>query len=97
MDELEQDKSSIAYIFDIHQPDTVEFRSGLIFTPLQLVAIKDLLLVYVELKLHLKYDSSDISRSIQEEAELTGQIGILKYLLEQHEAASEVILPEPVT
>jgi hypothetical protein len=46
-----------------------------------------------EAKINLKFDASDINNFLQQEAELQGQIGILKLLLETSmQAEKEVVL-----
>lgn len=57
------------------------------FTDLNLKAIQNEIAIAAEEKLALKYDTQNPLIFVQQEAELQGKIGILKFLLAQHESS----------
>jgi hypothetical protein len=59
---------------------------GSVLTPLQLMVLHNQLTALAEEKISLKFDPDNIYSFAQREAELTGQIGILRYLIETSEA-----------
>jgi hypothetical protein len=56
------------------------------FTPLNRMALQQEISICAEEKIALKFDPNDPVRFAQQEAELTGKIGILQYLLDQDAA-----------
>jgi hypothetical protein len=58
-----------------------EYRAGINFSGEQQAVIQNLIAQIAEDKLNLKFDPEHPSAFVQREAELAGQIGILKYLL----------------
>jgi hypothetical protein len=64
---------------------------GSILTPLQVMVIHNQLTAIAEEKIGIKFDPDNIYTFAQQEAELTGQIGILRYLLETSELASKSV------
>jgi len=59
-----------------------ELKAGSVFTLDQRAVIQNLIADAAEEKLALTFDPSNPAVFTQREAELTGQIGILKYLLD---------------
>lgn len=55
---------------------------GSIFTQEQMYVLQNLLADLSEEKINLKVDSASFNSYIQQEAELQGKIGIIKYLIE---------------
>ena len=64
-----------------------EERVAYTFTNLNLMAIQNEIAIASEEKLALKYNPQNPMEFVQQEAELQGKIGILKFLLAQHEEA----------
>ena len=59
-----------------------ELKAGSVFTLDQRAVIQNLIVDAAEEKIALTFDTDKPQQFIQREAELTGQIGILKYLLD---------------
>ena len=67
-----------------------EIAVAQILSPEQVMYYQTMLSGYAAAKLALKYDSQDPLKSAQIEAELQGQIGVLKALLADHEEATRL-------
>lgn len=72
------DKSS----FVRYEMTESEIKAGSIFTLDQRAVMQNLIADAAEEKIALTFDTNNPQQFIQREAELTGQIGILKYLLD---------------
>lgn len=72
------DKSSFVR-YDLTEP---EIKAGSVFTLDQRAVMQNLIADAAEEKIALTFDTNNPQQFIQREAELTGQIGILKYLLD---------------
>ena len=79
--------------FTTYQLSGEQQLQGSILTPLQAMLIHNLLTGIAEEKIGLKFDPNNIYQFAQREAELTGQIGILRYLLDASESVSLSITP----
>lgn len=66
-----------------------ELAAGSSFSPEQRAVIQNLIADLAEEKVSLTYDPSNPLQFTQREAELAGQIGILKYLLDLHNSFKE--------
>lgn len=66
-----------------------ERKAGSHFAPEQKAVIQNMIADIAEEKISLTYDPDHPLQFTQREAELTGQIGILKYLLELHKTFTE--------
>lgn len=64
-----------------------EFKIGSILNELNVQVIQNEISRLASEKLNLLYDTTNPMKYLQREAEITGQIGILQYLLAQSEAA----------
>ena len=64
-----------------------EYKAGSTLTYLNIAVIQNLIADIAEEKLALKFTPNDVLTFTQQEAELTGQLGILKHLLSLHESA----------
>jgi hypothetical protein len=69
-----------------------EFRSAQILSDFQIMAIQNLICDAAEEKLTLKFDPSNPLAFAQREAELQGQIGVLKLLIECSQVAQSEVL-----
>lgn len=72
------DKSS----FVRYEMTESEIKAGSVFTLDQRAVMQNLIADAAEEKIALTFDTNNPQQFIQREAELTGQIGILKYLLD---------------
>lgn len=72
------DKSSFVR-YEMTEP---EIKTGSVFTLDQRAVMQNLIADAAEEKIALTFDTNNPQQFIQREAELTGQIGILKYLLD---------------
>jgi hypothetical protein len=68
-----------------------EALQGSIFSLSQKMVIQNMLAEAAHRKLALLYDSTNHTRSMQEEAELTGKIGVLQELLEVSDLAEQTL------
>ena len=66
-----------------------EKKVGCCFSPEQKAVIQNMISEIAEEKVALTYDPDSPLKFTQREAELAGQIGILKYLLELHKTFTE--------
>lgn len=66
-----------------------EKKAGSCFSSEQKAVIQNLIADLAEEKVSLTYDPQNPLQFTQREAELAGQIGILKYLLELHKSFTE--------
>lgn len=86
----------MAYIlpssFSTYHLTDEELTRGQILTSENLQVIQNLISSAAEEKLNLKYDPLNTMAFVQREAELQGQIGILKMLVELSAAASRQII-----
>lgn len=73
--------------FTSYKLTSEEVRAGSILTSNQIQVIQNLISEAAEEKISLKYDPQNPLVFVQREAELQGQIGILKFLLAQSDEA----------
>jgi hypothetical protein len=66
-----------------------ELAVGSQFNPEQRAVMQNIIADLAEEKIALKYDPVNPQQFLQREAELTGQIGILKYLLDLQSTMTE--------
>ena len=71
--------------FSTYSLTAEELAVGSQLTELNLRVIQSLISESAEEKLALKYDPQNPLAFVQREAELQGQIGVLKYLVAQHQ------------
>lgn len=71
----------------------LEFKAGCTFNELQLKVIQNCISDAASSKVALTYDPQNPLKFAQQEAELTGQIEILEFLLSQSVALNEVSQP----
>lgn len=71
--------------FSTYSLTAEELAVGSQLTELNLRVIQNLISESAEEKLALKYDPQNPLAFVQREAELQGQIGVLKYLVAQHQ------------
>lgn len=69
----------------------VELLNAQVLSPLQRCYIQTLLGEYSEQRLTINFDSTNPIQFAQQEAEIKGQIGILKLLLEQSDLAEAAL------
>ncbi len=72
--------------------NSTEYKAGCALTHLNLAVIQNLIADIAEEKLALKFTPNDVLSFAQQEAELAGQLSILKHLVDLHETA--VNIPE---
>ena len=76
--------------FSRYHLDSQEQVQAETLTSLNLQAMQNLICDCAEAKVNLKFDPSNPQEFLQKEAELQGQIGILRLLVEQSAIASRV-------
>jgi len=72
-----------------YEMSPAELKAGAQFTVEQRALIQNQISELAEEKIALKYDPVNPQQFLQREAELTGQIGILKYLLDLSSTITE--------
>ncbi len=70
--------------------NSTEYKAGCSLTHLNIAVIQNLIADIAEEKLALKFTPNDVLTFTQQEAELSGQIGILKHLVDLHETAVSI-------
>ena len=78
-------------LFSRYSLTDAELLEGTLLNSNQKAVVQNLLADSVEEKILLKFDPMNIAAFQQREAELQGQIGILKYLIAISEETEEVI------
>jgi len=81
----------IPNVFSSYALTTQEEEQGQILTAIQKMVLQNKLSTIAEEKLHLTYSAAEPLRYAQQEAELTGQLGILQWLLDTSNQVEESI------
>lgn len=68
--------------FTRYELNQAEFEAGIIFSPLQKMVINNFIADLVDEKINLHFDGAEPYKFASQEAEITGKISSLQYLLE---------------